>query len=56
VFYKGAKLGRAPGLIRAPVGRTQLQLVNTGKEPHIKWSVTCDVSDAEIKECTTQLP
>jgi hypothetical protein len=56
VYLKGAKLGRAPGFIKAPVGKTSLHLVNTGKTPSIQWDITCVVSETEQKECQTQLP
>jgi serine/threonine protein kinase len=56
VYYKGTKLGRAPGYIKAPIGRTKLHLVNTGRTPSIEWDVSCDVSESVQLECKTQLP
>ncbi|HEY5922821.1 MAG TPA: PEGA domain-containing protein, partial [Kofleriaceae bacterium] len=58
VYYKGTPLGRAPNrdAFRVPIGKQTLQLVNTGKTPHLKWTVTCEVSEGETKTCTTALP
>ena len=58
VYLKGTKtkLGRAPDEIRVPLGRQVLHLINTGKQPHVEWDVTCDVDDAEVKTCPTQMP
>ena len=58
VYYKGTLLGRAPTRepLRAPIGKQTFSLVNTGKQPSIKWTVTCDVNERETTICTTQLP
>jgi serine/threonine protein kinase len=57
VYLKGAKLGQAPReVIRAPIGKQTFSLVNTGKTPHLKWTVSCEVSDSETNTCQTQLP
>ena len=58
VYYKGTLLGRAPTRepLRAPVGKQTFQLVNTGKTPHIRWNITCEVSEHETHTCWTQMP
>ena len=58
IYYKGAMIGQAPTRdpIRVPLGKQTFQLVNTGKTPNIKWTVTCEVVESETKTCTTQLP
>jgi len=58
VYYKGTLLGRAPTRepIRAPVGKQTFTLVNTGKTPSIKWTITCEVSESETNTCWTQMP
>jgi hypothetical protein len=56
-YYKGTRLGQAPAdVLRLPVGKQKIQLVNTGKVPALKWIVTCEVSETEQKDCKTQLP
>jgi serine/threonine protein kinase len=56
-YFKGTRLGQAPrDPLRLPVGRQTIQLVNSGKVPAIKWNVTCDVSESEVKKCSTALP
>ena len=51
------RLGQAPtDVLRLPIGKQKIQLVNTGKIPALKWTVTCDVSETEQKDCKTQLP
>ncbi|HEY5920340.1 MAG TPA: serine/threonine-protein kinase [Kofleriaceae bacterium] len=56
-YFKGTSLGRAPrDLLRVPIGVQTIQLVNTGKEPHKKWTVKCEVSETETKTCMTALP
>jgi hypothetical protein len=58
VYYKGTSLGQAPNRepFRVPVGKQTFMLVNTGHKPSLKWTVTCDVSESELKDCTTALP
>ena len=57
VYFKGAKIGRAPSEpLRLPIGRQKLHLKNTGRQPPIEWDVTCEVSDTETKDCFTALP
>jgi hypothetical protein len=56
VYYNGKMIGRAPGILRAPVGKVAFRLVNTGSKPSIKWDVTCEVSESEQKTCTTKMP
>jgi serine/threonine protein kinase len=57
VYFKGTYLGQAPrDSLRAPVGKQTFQLVNTGKTPSLKWTVSCEVSDGETTQCWTQLP
>jgi serine/threonine protein kinase len=58
VYLKGTKtkLGRAPNVIRAPVGRQTFHLVNTGRSPSVEWDVTCEVSETDEKICSTQMP
>jgi serine/threonine protein kinase len=56
-YFKGTRLGQAPrDLLRLPIGRQTIQMVNTGHTPSIKWVVTCEVSESEMKTCTTALP
>ena len=57
VYFKGAKIGRAPSeALRLPIGRQTVHLKNTGKTPALEWDVSCDVSDSEEKRCETKLP
>ncbi len=58
VYFKGANVGQAPTRypLRLPVGKQTLQLVNTGKSPNIKWTITCNVSENDTKTCETALP
>jgi serine/threonine protein kinase len=57
-YYKGTRLGQAPrDPLKLPVGKQTIQLVNSGNQDRpIKWTVTCEVSDAETKKCLTALP
>jgi hypothetical protein len=34
----------------------ELVVVNTGKSPNIKWTITCNVSENDTKTCETALP